>query len=141
MTEAIPGGSGGESIAWDDLMSIDGVGEVMATSLVTAFHQTAERAAMDRLEAHLSIKDAAKPAADSPVAGKTIVFTGTLGKMTRAEAKARAESLGAKVAGSVSAKTDLLVAGPGAGSKAKKATDLGVETLDEDGWLALIGDL
>ncbi|MEL7459618.1 MAG: NAD-dependent DNA ligase LigA [Pseudomonadota bacterium] len=128
-----------DSPEWADLISIDGVGAVMAASLVAAFHQPAERAAIDRLVAHLTVQDAQRPVTDSPVAGKTVVFTGTLEKMTRAEAKARAEALGAKVAGSVSAKTDLLVAGPGAGSKAKKAADLGIETLDEDGWLALIG--
>ncbi|CAM4176567.1 NAD-dependent DNA ligase LigA [Palleronia rufa] len=127
--------------AWEDLLAIDGVGQVLATSLVTTFAQGAERASMERLIAHLEIKDAARPATEgSPVAGKTVVFTGTLEKMTRAEAKARAESLGAKVSGSVSARTDLLVAGPGAGSKARKAAELGIETLDEDGWLSLIGD-
>ncbi|WP_238364456.1 NAD-dependent DNA ligase LigA [Mesobacterium pallidum] len=129
-----------EGEAWDDLLSIDGVGEVMARSVVTAFAQEAERASIDRLAAMLDVEEAARPEADSPVAGKTVVFTGTLEKMTRSEAKARAESLGAKVSGSVSAKTDLLVAGPGAGSKAKKAAELGIETIDEDAWLALIGD-
>ena len=130
----------GNGTAWDDLIAIDGVGQVMAASLINAFKQTAERASIDRLTAQLRIQDIApRGAIDSPVAGKTVVFSGTLEKMTRAEAKARAEALGAKVAGSVSAKTDFLVAGPGAGSKAKKAAELGIETLDEDGWLALIG--
>ncbi|MFP4451717.1 MAG: NAD-dependent DNA ligase LigA, partial [Rhodosalinus sp.] len=129
-----------EGSAWNDLLSIDGVGPVLARSLVKSLTQPAERASVDRLVACLSIEVAAQPATtDSPVAGKTVVFTGTLERMTRAEAKARAESLGAKVSGSVSAKTDLLVAGPGAGSKAKKAAELGVETIDEDGWLKLIG--
>ena len=126
---------------WDDLVSIDGVGAVMAGSLVAAFAQERERASIDRLVAELDVQPVEAPKSDdSPVAGKVVVFTGTLEKMTRAEAKARAESLGAKVSGSVSGKTDLLVAGPGAGSKAKKAADLGVETIDEDGWLELIGD-
>lgn len=130
----------GEGAAWDDLLSIDGVGTVMATALVTAFAQDQERASIDRLVAHLTVTDASRPDTDgSPVAGKVVVFTGTLEQMTRAEAKARAEALGAKVSGSVSAKTDLLIAGPGAGSKAKKAAELGVETLDEQGWLDLIG--
>jgi len=113
---------------------------VMATSLITTMQQEAERASIDRLVAQLDVQESRCVVAEgSPVAGKTIVFTGTLEKMSRAEAKARAEALGAKVAGSVSAKTDLVVAGPGAGSKAKKAADLGIETIDEDGWLALIG--
>ena len=73
------------------------------------------------------------------MAGKTLVFTGSLEKMTRAEAKARAEALGAKVAGSVSARTDLVIAGPGAGSKLKKAEELGVEVISEDDWIAMAG--
>ncbi len=128
-----------EGHEWEDLLGIDGVGEVMARALVSAFAQSAERASIDALVAQLQVQEAKRPdVTGSPVAGKTIVFTGTLEKMTRAEAKARAEALGAKVSGSVSKKTDLLVAGPGAGSKAKKAAELGIETLDEDGWLQLI---
>lgn len=128
-----------ESAARLDLLSIDGVGGVLAESLISGF--TAESDEIDALARALTITPAQARANDSPVAGKTLVFTGTLEKMTRAEAKARAESLGAKVAGSVSAKTDLLIAGPGAGSKARKAADLGVEVIDEDGWLAMIGAL
>lgn len=128
--------------AWDQLLGIDGVGAVMAGSLVHAFAQQAERDAIDRLVAHLNIAEVkALDTSHSPVAGKTVVFTGTLEMMSRAEAKARAESLGAKVSGSVSAKTDILIAGPGAGSKAKKAADLGIQTMDEAGWFDLIKDL
>lgn len=132
----------GKGDAWDDLLAVDGVGAVMATSVISAMQNPDERASINALAQALDIQDVAAPdTSDSPVAGKTVVFTGTLEKMTRAEAKSRAEALGAKVSGSVSAKTDLLVAGPGAGSKAKKATELGVETIDEDGWLALIAGL
>ena len=131
--------TGLEGPAWDDLIGVDGVGQVMAQSLVNAFAEPRERASIDRLVAQLDIEESKRAdTAGSPVAGKTVVFTGTLEKMSRAEAKARAERMGAKVSGSVSAKTDILVAGPGAGSKAKKAAELGIETLDEDGWLALI---
>lgn len=127
--------------ARDDLLAIDGVGAVMADSLIAAFANPAERAAIDALVAELTEVEPViwRIAAGSPVAGKTVVFTGTLERMTRAEAKARAEALGAKVAGSVSAKTDILVAGPGAGSKATKAAELGVQVMDEAAWLALIG--
>ena len=131
----------GARAAWEDLVGIDGIGAAVASALVTAFHQPAERASIDRLVAELAVIPAEQPATEgSPVAGKTLVFTGTLEKMSRAEAKARAEALGAKVAGSVSARTDLVIAGPGAGSKAKKAAELGIETIDEGGWLALIGE-
>lgn len=125
--------------AWDELLNIDGLGAVMATALVDAFHTETTRDAIARLVQELDVQDVAAPdTSGSPVAGKIVVFTGTLEKMTRAEAKARAESLGAKVSGSVSAKTDLVIAGPGAGSKAKKALDLGVELISEDDWLELI---
>lgn len=130
----------GEGPEWEALLAIDGVGEVMARTLVTAFHQPEERAAIDALIAELTeIIPAEPPRTDSPIAGKTLVFTGTLEHMTRAEAKARAEALGAKVSSSVGPHTDLVVAGPGAGSKAKKARELGIEMIDEAAWLALIG--
>ena len=137
---AITEAHGRAGSAWDELLSIDGVGETLATSLVSGFNAPAERAAIDRLAAQLTVQDATRRGpVESPVAGKTVVFTGTLEKMSRAEAKARAEALGAKVAGSVSAKTDIVVAGPGAGSKAKDAERLGVRMIDEDAWIALIG--
>lgn len=129
-----------DTAEWAELTAIDGVGAVLAGSLVAAFQNGSERAAIDALVAQLQVQPVqARAPVDSPVAGKTVVFTGTLEKMTRAEAKARAEALGAKVAGSVSAKTDLLIAGPGAGSKAKDAAKHGVKVMDEDGWLTLIG--
>jgi DNA ligase (NAD+) len=135
ITHATPG-----TPEWAQLTAINGVGEVMAQSLVDAFQNPAERAAIDALAAQLTVQPVeARGAVDSPVAGKTVVFTGTLEKMTRAEAKARAEAMGAKVAGSVSAKTDLVIAGPGAGSKAKDAERFGVRIIDEDTWLELIG--
>ena len=140
-SEAIGSAQDPESSAWGDLLSIDGVGSVMAQSLVNAFAQEAERAGIDRLIEQLDVQAAERPQSDgSPVAGKTVVFTGTLEKMTRAEAKGRAEDLWANVSVSVSAFMDLLFSLPGAGSKAKKATELGIETLDENGWLTLIGE-
>ncbi|WP_417597184.1 NAD-dependent DNA ligase LigA [Pararhodobacter oceanensis] len=125
--------------AWQELTGIDGIGASLAMSLVLTMAQPKERASIDRLIAQLTaILPPEAQDASSPVAGKTVVFTGTLTRMTRAEAKSRAESLGAKVAGSVSAKTDILIAGEGAGSKATKAAALGVEVIDEDAWLTMI---
>lgn len=128
----------GAQTAWSELVGIDGFGAVAAEALTAAFSAPAERGAIDRLLAHLTVEPAAAPqTAGSAIAGLTVVFTGTLERMTRGEAKARAEALGAKVAGSVSSKTDLLIAGPGAGSKATRAAELGVRVIDEDEWLAL----
>lgn len=124
----------------DQALNTDGVGEVMLDAVIAFFADQQNQAALSRLLAEVTPQAAEQVRTDgSPVAGKTVVFTGTLEKMSRAEAKARAEAMGAKVSGSVSAKTDLLVAGPGAGSKLKKAEALGIETLDEDAWIELIG--
>ncbi|QPH54018.1 NAD-dependent DNA ligase LigA [Pontivivens ytuae] len=123
-----------------ELIAIDGVGPVLAEAIADFFAEPAAKDLLDNLLAYLTVEDVAAPATEgSPVAGKIVVFTGTLEKMTRAEAKARAEALGAKVSGSVSKKTDIVIAGPGAGSKETKARELGVEILSEDDWLALIG--
>ena len=124
--------------ALEDLDAIGGIGETMANEIVEFFRERHNIDVLDRLTSKVTATPLEQVKANSPVSGKTVVFTGTLEKMTRNEAKARAESLGAKVAGSVSAKTDIVVAGPGAGSKLKQAQTLGVQVLDEDGWLALI---
>ncbi|MBW9055400.1 NAD-dependent DNA ligase LigA [Rhizobium mesosinicum] len=126
--------------AWNDLNAIEGIGEVVARAIVEFYKEPRNIEVIGRLLEEVTPQEAEQPVtAGSPVAGKTVVFTGSLEKFTREEAKARAESLGAKVAGSVSKKTDIVVAGPGAGSKLDKARELGVQTMDEDEWLALIG--
>jgi len=123
---------------WADLISVDGMGEAAAGSLVDFFNAPQNAQVIENLLGHIAIIDADPPSSDSPVSGKTVVFTGKLEKFSRDEAKAKAQSLGAKVSGSVSAKTDILIAGSGAGSKLKKATELGVQTMSEDEWLAFI---
>ncbi len=129
-----------ESEARLRLEAIDGIGAIVAGAIVHYFAEPHNEGLVERLIAHITVKDAQPPAHNSPVSGKTVVFTGKLEKMSRDEAKANAARLGAKIAGSVSKNTDILVAGPGAGSKLKKAIALGIKTLDEDEWLALIGD-
>ena len=132
--------AGEEPSARDHLLSIDGVGEVMADAVIAFFADTRNRGAIARLLEHVTPEDAEAPRSEgSRIAGKTVVFTGTLERMSRAEAKAQAEALGAKVAGSVSARTDYVVAGPGAGSKEKRARELGLTLLTEEEWLDLIG--
>lgn len=126
--------------AWNELNSIEGIGEVVAASIVEFFKEPRNVEVVQRLLSEVQPLDAETAVvSDSPVVGKTVVFTGSLERFTRDEAKARAEGLGAKVAGSVSKKTDYVVAGPGAGSKLDKARELGVEVLTEDEWLELIG--
>ena len=128
-----------EKNAVAELEQIQGVGEVLAQAVKDFFDEPHNRKLVANLLKEVTVKPLPKPKTEgSPVAGKTVVFTGTLEKMTRQEAKARAESLGAKVSGSVSAKTDIVVAGPGAGSKLKEAQKHNVQVLGEDAWLKLI---
>ena len=125
--------------AVEDMDAIEQIGEAVIGSIETAFARNESRGAIERLVAHVHIRDAEKASSDSPVAGLTMVFTGSLEKMTRDEAKALALRMGAKVASSVSAKTDIVVAGPGAGSKLKDAEKHSVKVIDEDAWLVLAG--
>ncbi len=127
------------SAAYGELLAIDGIGEALAKSVIGYFSDPRIKTAIDALLEEVTVQDFVAPASSSTVAGKTVVFTGSLEKMSRDEAKARAQSLGAKVAGSVSAKTDMVIAGADAGSKLKKARELGVAILDEEEWLALVG--
>ncbi len=119
------------------LLAIDGIGPAAVQALQHFFSEPHNREVLEALESAVIIEDAKAQSGDSPLAGKTLVFTGSLQRMTRAEAKARAESLGAKVSGSVSAKTDYVIAGEAAGSKRKQAEALGVTVLSEDEWLRM----
>jgi DNA ligase (NAD+) len=125
--------------AWQEMTAIEGIGAVVAEAIVEFFQEPRNRQALGRLLKQISVEPMEQVQTSSPVAGKTVVFTGALEKMTRDEAKAMAERLGAKTAGSVSKKTDYVVAGPGAGSKLGKAQELGVTVLSEDDWLKLVG--
>ncbi|CAL79319.1 DNA ligase (Polydeoxyribonucleotide synthase [NAD+]) [Bradyrhizobium sp. ORS 278] len=130
----------GDEEAIAEMDALDQIGETVIKSVAAYFGEDHNRGIVERLTREVKILDAEKPKRNSPIATKTVVFTGTLEKMTRDEAKATAERLGAKVSGSVSKKTDYVVAGPGAGSKLKDAEKHGVKVLTEDEWLQLIGE-
>ena len=137
---AMASASDPEGEAYADLINIDGIGPSVAADILAFIDEPHNQEVLDHLDALLEIEAVAAPSSsDSPVAGKTVVFTGTLTAMTRPEAKVRAEALGAKVAGSVSKKTDYVVVGADAGSKARKAEELGVTILSEEAWLEMIG--
>ncbi|HEV3042482.1 MAG TPA: NAD-dependent DNA ligase LigA [Roseiarcus sp.] len=125
----------GDEESRQEMDALDQIGDTVIGSLRDYFGEEHNSQRVERLAREVRIRDAEKPRADHPLAGRTIVFTGSLEKMTRDEAKASAERLGAKVSGSISKKTDLVVAGLGAGSKLTKARELGVETIDEEEWL------
>jgi DNA ligase (NAD+) len=129
----------GDDETRQEMDALDQIGDTVIDALAAYFKEAHNRHLVERLVEQVTIRDAEKPRQDSPVAGKTVVFTGSLEQMTRDEAKAMAERLGAKVAGSVSKKTDYVVAGPGAGSKLAEAKKHGVTVLDEDGWFKLVG--
>ncbi|RCS25459.1 NAD-dependent DNA ligase LigA [Phyllobacterium salinisoli] len=127
--------------AWLELNDIEGIGRIVAEAVVDFYNEPHNLEVLDALLREVTpLDEELRVASGSPVAGKTVVFTGSLEKMSRDEAKAMAERYGAKVSGSVSKKTDLVVAGPGAGSKLAKAQEFGVEVIDEDAWLALVGE-
>lgn len=139
LSESMARATDEDSPDYADLVNIDGIGPLVATDLIGFFSEPHNQTVLSDLSAALDIQPLAAPdTARSPVAGKTVVFTGALETMTRGEAKARAEALGAKVAGSVSKKTDYVIAGADAGSKAKKAAELNVTTLSEQDWLTMI---
>jgi DNA ligase (NAD+) len=128
----------GDEDTQQEMDALDQIGDTVIESLRDYFREAHNRQRIERLAAQVEIREAEKPSSDSAIAGKTVVFTGTLEKMTRDEAKASAERLGAKVSGSVSRKTDYVVAGPGAGSKLADAKKLGVAVLTEDEWAKFI---
>jgi DNA ligase (NAD+) len=128
-----------EGEAFAELDNIEGIGPTVAAAIADFFAEPHNVQVVEDLLKKVSPQELEAVDHASPVSGKTVVFTGTLERMTRSEAKARAERLGAKVAGSVSKNTDYVVAGPGAGSKLKNAKELGVQVLTEDEWLKLIG--
>jgi DNA ligase (NAD+) len=123
---------------YQELINIGGIGEVVAEAVVEFFKERRNRSAIEALLEEIDLEPMEAVAKDSPVSGKTVVFTGALEQMTRDEAKAMAERLGAKVAGSVSKQTDYVVAGPGAGSKLAEAKKHGVKVLSEDEWFKLV---
>lgn len=139
--DAVDQAQDANSAAYENLVAIDGFGKKVVGNLLLFFHEQPTRHMINDLISCLeNIEDYVQPINNHALAGKTIVFTGSMEKMTRSEAKARAESLGAKVSGSVSAKTDIVVVGPGSGSKGKKAAELGLNIIDEDAWMLLLSD-
>lgn len=129
----------GDIRAREEMDALEDIGDAVIDAIARYFAEDHNRGLVEELACQVEVLDAERPASDSPVAGKTVVFTGALERLSRDEAKAMAERLGAKVAGSVSSKTDLVVAGPGAGSKLKKAHELGIEVIDEDTWFERVG--
>jgi DNA ligase (NAD+) len=130
----------GDAETRQEMDALDQIGDTVIDSLAAYFAEEHNRGIVERLTGQVTILDAEKPKTATPIAGKTVVFTGSLERMTRDEAKAMAERFGAKVAGSVSKKTDYVVAGPAAGSKLTKARELGVAVLTEDEWFGLVGE-
>src|SRR5690606_11221696 len=138
LREAAEAARSGDPAALAELTGIEGVGPVVVEALGDFFHEPHNVAVWDDLLGEVDPPDFVVETLDSAVAGKTVVFTGKLETMSRDEAKAQAERLGARPAGTVSAQTDLIVAGPGAGSKLRKAAELGIEVIDEAAWAEIV---